>query len=815
MIAHVRRSDHAVQSLQEHCANVARLSAERASSVGLEQTARLIGLLHDMGKATQAFKEYLLACSRGENPPSPHRHAATGALYAFKRWFRKDADRPTRTAAQIIILCVQGHHAGLNDCLDEFGSAKFLKQLETEEPRIQAPSAEAWFTQHLSNERELDELFEASREEVVRLFPELSGSQKLKSPLQAALGMTCRLLLSILIDADRLDSACFEYEEDPWTQQGPSPDWADLLETFETFRRERLNGDGELNRIRAELSDVCLEKAALPDKIVTLSIPTGGGKTFSSLRYALKRAALSDGKCRRIFYIIPYNTILDQNARDIREALANYPQILEHHSNVVKETESEQEAYLRLTERWDSHIILTSLVQFLNACYAAPNSDTRRFSSLTDSILIFDEIQSLPKHCKKLFERAVTFLSKYCGCTLVLCTATQPRLFEKTPPKELIPNKDELYTKLKRVQYIPELTPAQTYAAGAEKIADMLERYPVLTIVNTKAAAWRIYEEVVRLLSEKSIPLVSFDPDISGEEITRAANASPHEAILAVHMSTLLCPAHRKKLIAWIKSWLKAGRRVLCVSTALIEAGINVSFPVVVRSLTGLSSIVQAAGRSNRNMEYLEGKVYIWDFSEEKLDFLPDIQNGRNITGSILRGGISPDELDSPNIINRYFEREADYTKRKEEFLISSSDPDLTLTRMLGANEKRALAASGRRLAADLTLADLTLRQSFRTAYENFYVIEQKTTAVIVPWGEGKEIIAALNGRYDMREEINLLRRAQLYSVSVYESLLKRLNEQNALFPLAESGALALADGYYDDAGGVRTEQTPMELLEF
>jgi len=203
------------------------------------------------------------------------------------------------------------------------------------------------------------------------------------------------------------------------------PDWAALLLRFDDFRRRELDTSGDIGRIRAAVSDQCFKHAAENSGVYTLSVPTGGGKTFSSLRYALKHASLYNK--RRIFYIIPYNTILDQNAQDIRHALSDYPSILEHHCDVVTLSQNEAETHHRLTERWNSDIILTSLVQFLNACFGASNTDARRLHSLTDSVLIFDEIQSLPAHCKTLFERTITFLSVCCEATVVLCTATQPQ----------------------------------------------------------------------------------------------------------------------------------------------------------------------------------------------------------------------------------------------------------------------------------------------------------------------------------------------------------------------------------------------------
>ena len=823
-IAHIRESDGKEQTLSSHCRNVAALCSRGAEIVGLSKLAELIGLTHDMGKATDEFADYLRAALRDDKAKSPHHHAPTGAIYAYRRWFmRENASACERAAAQIAMLCILGHHAGLTDCLDVKGQSSLLDKMQAEAAPVHADKAIAWFLQNIADEAELDALFESACRELSALFHDLD---KPSADTEIALGLISRLMLSALVDADRWDSACFEYDENPF-EAASAPDWNALLNTFERFRRTHLSGEGEINRIRADISDLCWQKAASETGVVTLSVPTGGGKTFSSLRYALRHAALNGQ--RRLFYIIPYNTILDQNARDIREALADYPSILEHHSNVViesederradrsagrhsnAESEDEQDTYKRLTERWDSDIILTSLVQFLNACYAAPNSAARRFHALTNAVLIIDEIQSLPKACKVLFERAIQFLTQYCRSTVVLCTATQPRLSLTPAPVELMPHVDALYERLKRVRYIPQLDAERTCASAGAEIARLLEEKSVLAILNTKAAAWSVYDAATQALRERGHALAAFDPLLPEDALADAARACSPDEILCVHMSTLLCPAHRKKLIAWIKAWLRAGRRVLCVSTALIEAGINVSFPVVIRDLAGLPSVVQAAGRANRNMEYGRGDVLIWNFPEEAraLAHLEDVQHGADITRGMLNASIYADALDSPATINRYFEREEEYIKDKQKFpATDDSGKKIYLTRLLGKNADAVQSASRFR-----SLKPLVLHQSFRTAGKYFYVIPDDTKSVLVPWGGGAELIAALNGEHDMREEIQLLRRAQAYSVNLYDNMYRRLKNAGAISLIGNSGVCALAEGFYSDAGGVSVEQEELELL--
>lgn len=793
MIAHIRERDGSVQPLRMHSENVRRLCSQAADRAGLSCLAGLIGLMHDMGKATHRFEAYL----SGKTASSPHPHAPAGAVYAYRHWFqRRNADLHARATAQLVMLCILGHHAGLSDCLEFTGRSPLLESLEREASSAYVEEAVTWFLENVCDCEQLDGLFDAGCRELAAHFPDLSKHTQ----TQAALGLVCRLLLSVLVDADRFDAACFEYGEELLALSDPIPDWQALLNTFESYRKTHLNGTDGINRIRGEISDACFEKAFAPPGIYSLSVPTGGGKTYSSLRYALRHAA-QNGQAR-IFYIIPYNTILDQNAKDIREALDWYPSILEHHANVVIENENESEAYKRLTERWNSDIILTSLVQFLDACYAAPNSAARRFCRLTNAVLIFDEIQALPKACKILFERAIQFLSAYAHSTILLCTATQPKLSLSPAPIELVPQAEVLHTGLKRVRYIPQMDVKRTYASAGERIAQLLETKSVLAIMNTREAAWRVYRETVKGLQARGRAPVCFDKRLPLNALCGAAQIHPADEVLCVYMSTWLCPAHRKMLIAWIQAWLKAGKRVLCVSTSLIEAGINVSFPVVIRDLAGLPSIVQAAGRANRSMEYGEGEVYIWDFAEETeaLGALPDVQAGAGITRGFLH---SPqDELDAPETMSQYFESEQLYIAEKQKFPVDGlkgmgQKGKICLADLFGSNRMYAQAARDHR-----GCEHLVLHQSFRTASGQFFVIKDRTIPVLVPWGAGTEMITALRERHAMHEEIQLLRRAQAYTVNLDERAFRRLSEKGAIESVGEGGVYVLTEGVYSEETG-------------
>ena len=803
MTAHIRRSDSAEQSLEEHSQSVSRLCGRYARPLGLEKTAALIGLMHDMGKATRDFAQYLRTPAKAAvRPASPHAHAPIGAAYAYERWFRNDDERSRRLAAQCVSLCIFGHHAGLCDCLDRTGKSPYADAMKHERSSRHYGEATTAFLRGVASVDELDALYESACAEV-GAFVFRASADAVPRERHFRQGMLCRLLLSILVDADRWDAACFEYGRSALAEE-PVPDWQRLLNTFDAYRTAHLTGTGPIDRIRASIAEDCFARAADAPGIVTLTVPTGGGKTFSSLRYALKHAAVN--RHRRIFYIIPYNTILDQNARDIRAALGDDPSILEHHANVVVEpeggkTREEAEAqYRQLTERWDSGIILTSLVQFLNACYTSSNTDVRRMHRLTNAILIFDEVQSLPRHCKTLFEWAIGFLSACCGCTVVLCTATQPRLELSRKPTELMPNVDERYEQLRRVRYVPELDGGRTYASAALQIARLAQAHSVLAVVNTRRAAYSLYARTRASLAERGVRFAEVDASVSDAGLDSAVQAIPAGHVLCVYLSTLLCPAHRKGLIGWIKAFLKAGLRVLCFSTSLIEAGVNVSFPVVIRSLAGLPSIVQAAGRANRSMEYAEGLVYVWDFHEEELHCLKDVQQGANITRALLSVEGFADSMDMPDSLKCYFDREEDYVRGEKDYPCREAGG--SLTELLSDNTARSTAAKGYR-----STSTLVLRQSFREAGTRFEVIPQRSRAVIVPYREGRSIIEALRAAHDMQETIRLLRAAQAYTVALYDDQYRRLEQAGALLPVGESGAVALAEGYYDAQTGVRVDE--------
>lgn len=771
---------------------MAQLCCQAGEKLKLGKLAKLMGLLHDFGKGTADFQSYL----RGTGSRHPS-HAGLGALYVYRRWWKRDTEPVKRQTAQLISLCIYGHHAGLPDCLSDSGTSPYLDGLR-EQPENYYREAMVNFYAEVASAEELDGLFADA-------CKELKEFGLASTPFNW--GMLARLLLSILVDADRWDSACFEYDADPYeTSQEVQPNWEKLLIKLEAYL-EKFPREGELATIRRDISRWCRAAGEYGPGIYTLSVPTGGGKTYSSLRFALAQA--KQNKQRRIFYLIPMNTILDQNSRDIRDALSDYPSILEYHSNVILEDEAEEENYRRLTERFECDIILTSLVLFLDTFFQKGNSKVRRMYRFANSVLIFDEVQALPKKCRKLFKLALRFLVDFCNCTVLLCTATQPNLGLEA--KELVPDVEALYQKLKRVTYIPQME-LRDYQDAADHITEFIrEKTSVLAIVNTKDAAWRIFQGVSDQLDALNYRQVPIRQGLTDEELEQCAGGCAEDEMLCVHLSTLMCPMHRKEILRWMKAWLLKKRPVCCVSTALIEAGINVSFLTVIRSLAGIPSLIQAAGRCNRNCEADMGNVYLWDLKEERLSRLPDIEKGKRMSMSLLEKVENPDELGNPEMIKKYFAKEEMYTQEVKKYPYKEWNSNLVT--MLSTNCGCRCAAGSLR-DENNPLPDLSKRfyQSFRTAGAAFQVIDQKTKSVIVPYGKGKELIEKLGDRHTLSEEIKLLKEAQQYSVNLFENVFNRLAGEGALVSLGATGVVILKDEYYDPWAGVKI--TPQEMEE-
>lgn len=786
-IAHINFTTKKEQSVAEHCHNVGDYCKRFGNKIGLGETAALVGNLHDFGKDTDKFEAYLRYCIAHPDDHSQKgkvNHSSAGAKYIFENY--NEGDLFQRLTAQIIAMAICGHHGGLGDIISLEGFDEFSKRVD--------PEKDIYFDECLKNfTRYMDitqiaESFYKSRDEIVTIINRMKKAKIFDS---FSMHLLLKYLFSCLIDADRLDTYNFmEDKQESETKASSSDLWLELSDRLEGTLANFAN-ESKVDLLRGEISDACKNFAINEPGIYQLCVPTGGGKTLSSLRYALEHAKRF--KKERIFYIIPFTTIIDQNARVIKDILKRNDVILEHHSNLV--TDNELEDHKLLTERWNSPIILTTMVQFLNTLFSHGTQDVRRMHNLANSVIILDEIQSVPVKCIHMLNGALNFLARICNATIILCTATQPLLSETAKPLKLstpvdiIKNVEEKFRQFKRVNLI------DTRINGGYAISELadfvLEKMKYndnsLIILNTKNSARDLFNQLNEL--NKLFP--------------------DSEKFIIFHLSTNMCPKHRIKVLDEIKAQL-GNNKMICISTQLIEAGVDISFDCVIRAIAGLDSIAQAAGRCNRNGEKPCSDVYIVNIKDESLSMLPDIKEGRTCTERVLDNfKNAPEAFDgdllSPKAIQQYYEyyfycreKEMDYNIRIE---------NATLYDLLSVNSKGTNAFCDR----EGSKPQYPIKQAFKTAGEHFSVIDNNTKGILVPYGEGKNLIIKINGNCNLGQLRDYIKEAQRYSVNLYENDLRNIG--TGIFQLKNGGILALREEFYDEDLGVITKDRPMEAL--
>ena len=795
--AHIRRDDLKEQPMGAHLLRVGNLMKEDAARIGLSSLARLIGVLHDLGKCSEEFADYLDWCHK--HPEDNSRkgtvdHSSAGGQFLMQRYGRR-GDSALLTV-HIAALVIFSHHTGLMNYLGEDGVSDFLRRME----KIDVPEVDlSYYFTHVLSEADIDKLFEEAVCEFSALDVKIISYAAEGSEMYYFVwGMVHKLLLSMLVDADRLDSAEFELgeaRERVWDISAVWKDFSDKLEQkLAGFTLPSEPKAKEIAHLRQKISEDCLKSAQALPGIYRLCVPTGGGKTLASMRFALQHAQIYQKK--RIIVVIPYTSIIDQNVKEIRDIFHMDDAILEHHSNVITEDDGEDMERMDfrriLTERWAVPVIFTTQVQFLNTLFAGDNSSLRRLRALEDSIVIFDEIQTLPVRCTYLFNTAMNFLKTFSRVTAVLCTATQPPLEQLKFPIEISNHADltsdtaEVFEGVRRVQVenhcedggssVDEIAGEIVHAA--EEIGD------VLCIVNLTAQARSLCEAV----SERT--------QISERDIR------------VVHLSTKMCSAHRKAVLRIVREELDTRRkypeqRLICISTQLIEAGVDVSFPMVYRALAGFSSIAQAAGRCNRHGEMERGIVRLFSFTNENISRLVDIQQGKKIALDMLYHA-EADTVLSPHTMELYFRKfYQGYTERDMRFPMKNTN---TIFDLLSRND-----AGFQRAEENGDDPNLWFSHAFRDAGYAFEVIDSHTESVLVPYAAGKSMILAFNDRYFDRKKIGeQMRTAQQYMVNLFSYELKKLSSLGALRQ-TESGVMALREEYYNDTFGVQMEEQSNE----
>lgn len=714
-IAHIAE-DGRCQPLYDHLRGAAELAAQFATEFGAGEWARLAGLWHDLGKYSKDFQKYIRTKSGRVE------HSTFGAVKAVEKFGE---------TGRILAYIIAGHHAGLPDWQTESSGMSGLAQ------RLKKSG--------IPN-------ITSFPEDLFSVYP---PSQKPKNDTDPS--MWIRMLFSCLVDADFLDTEAF-MEPKKSGDRGGYPAIEELLHSFNSYMGSKVQAANktEVNRLRGEILRQCVSKAKIPPAIFSLTVPTGGGKTLSSMAFALNHA-IKHGK-RRIVYVIPYTSIIEQTADQFREIFGEA--VIEHHSNFDYEDKTEETRKALLAcENWDAPIIVTTSVQFFESLFSSRTSRCRKLHNIVNSVVVLDEAQLLPPDFLNPIIEMLKELHKNYGVTILLCTATQPAL---SPQKTLDFNFDGLQ---KTVEIMED----------PNSLQKALKRTKVNVPLDfTKPASWEAVSE--ELKQHETVLCI-----VNRRDDCRKLHQMMPEG--TIHLSALMCGAHRSLVIAEIEDRLKKGIPTRVISTQLVEAGVDLDFPVVYRALAGLDSIAQAAGRCNREGKLREGQVFIFvPPSEPPIGHLRQAAEiGKRLLSS------RPEDPFSQELFNQFF---------KELYWLKGDGLD-----------KRGILK-------DLA-ADSQLRFSFRTAAKNFRIIDESGQApVLVRYGEGGRLIECLKKTGPERW---LMRRLQRYVVNLPVYVHKSLLESGTIREIFQ-GIYAQEHGaLYDDKLGFCPEKKavyePDELI--
>lgn len=767
------------QTVKEHSIGVAKLAREYSEALNLRKTSELQSLLHDAGKLCRDFDNYIN--DRNNFKRGEIDHAFAGAKF-LSELTQNNTNTSQRIIAGYVSRTVVSHH-GLHDWVDNLGKDYFEKRI-SENKRYNEICDN--LPEILSKE-EAVELLKLSADEYSeyhKMLKSLSHNDPEKFLFYS--GLFERLLQSILVDADRTDTASFMFGKPTENRIDVKSVWENAGRNLSERYREYSKRTDVISVQRTKIADKCLKFAANDVGICRLIVPTGGGKTLSSLRFAVEYARLHNKS--HIFYIAPFMSILEQNSDVIKEVIGE-DNFLEHYSDFMNSIndKDELERFELRSEKWDVPVIATTLVQFMNTIYSNKMQSVRRFHRLSNSVIILDEVQAVPLKCVNLFNLAVNFLAKICGATVVLCTATQPALDKTDYPieldkcSEMNPDYKEDFEIFHRVDLHSACRiNGYTFEETADFCAGKFEENGnLLLVVNTRAAAREIFNILNERFNSKNVKIM--------------------------HLSTEMCPEHRRDVIRSIRCGLEKSLPIICVTTQLIEAGVDISFKCVVRSLAGLDNAAQAAGRCNRNGEYSLCQAYVINIIDEKLKHLPEIEHRCDAARSTIEK-YKDSNLLNVDVMDDYFTRF--YHERKNEMSYDVSEYDTTLVKLLSYNDTWI---KGRK-----NLVELIGTQAFKTTGAMFNMFDNNTDDIIVPYNDdAKELILALISESGLYYQSQKLRLAQKYSVSVFSYQKSILLDKNAIF-LLPCGTYALKDEFYDSKGiGLNFRGGEMEVLDF
>ena len=706
--AHIR-PDGEKQTVQAHLRDTGALCGDFASRFGERERGELMGCAHDIGKLSDAFQRRLAGGPKVD-------HATAGALECMKK---KDI---------VAAGCVAGHHSGLPD----FGN-----------PRVEMAGSST--------------LAGRLKKRPGKDIPEYDWHEELPDPGAMprfgdpySMSFLTKMLYSCLVDADFLDTERFM--SGGTVARGDYDELPVLMERLQAYVRPWFPANTELNEKRCRILERCMGSAEHPQGLFTLTVPTGGGKTVASLAFAL-RHALKHGM-ERVIYVIPYTSIIEQNADVFRKILGE-KNVVEHHSGVILDEDDEvnsDNVHQRLaTENWDAPVIVTTAVQFFESFYHNRSSQCRKLHNVANSVVIFDEAQMIPAGQLLPSVGVIAQLVRYFHTTAVLCTATQPVLEDllcsfvpDLTAREICPDREDLYRSFRRVSY--RNGGKLSHEALCRELA---EHKQVLCIVNTRQEAQKVFEDL------------------------------PDEG--KFHLSTLMHPNHRRATLSEVRRILKSGGTCRLVSTSLIEAGVDVDFPAVYRELAGLDSIAQAAGRCNREGKRSADSSIVTYFETERT--APLLQ--RVNIGAAREALADGDDPGAPMTMRRYFQSWR-----------SLRGDNLDQSNAVGSLRRGIRGCSF----------------PFETVAKNFHFIDQENYTVYIPQGEGKELCERIrNGCADRRD----YRKIGQFAVQVYKSHYRQMVSAGDVIPVHENaGLLNNLDLYRAETGlSLTVEQGKGEFI--
>lgn len=756
------------QLLEEHNRNTAKYASECLETIVMKYTGDLVGLLHDMGKYKETFQKYLE--DGDDSKRGSVNHSFAGCRLLLEKFHGDRVESYEDLTAEILAYAVGAHH-GLFDCVN-MDHVMGFDYRQTKEGIFYEESCHNFLSECLDEEA-LRQRFREAHEELSVVYERLLTVSKRndgfhQEEFKFYLGILVRLVLSAVIAGDRRDTA--EFMEgvvfsDNWESRTTL--WQERLSYMENKLSEKAQ-ETAIDKARMAISNQCRLAAEHEKGIFRLNVPTGSGKTLSALRFALAHA--KKWNCKRIIFVAPLLTIIDQNAKAIRDYVGDDSIILEHHSNVVDSLENSDDLkeWELAAERWEEPIIITTMVQLLQTMFSGKTTSIRRFHTLTNAVIVLDEVQSVPNDKLSLFNSMVNFLSTVCGTTFLLCSATQPCFEETKHPmldcvKDVVPYSSSLWSAFERTV----ITDAgrMTLADIPDFAVELLnETDSLLIICNTKKEA----EYLFHVLKDKA------------EHI--------------FHLSASMCMAHRKEKLASLEVLLKhRHEKIICVATQVIEAGVDISFNCVIRLAAGLDSIIQSAGRCNRHGESKEPvPVYVIQCADEQLGLLKDIKRGKEAMLSLLaQYKKSPEKyghsLSSDQAIRWYYRKL--YTNimtegnNIQDGNIKIGKETVTLYSLLSDNSK---------YLDETMYGKYCLNQAFALAGKSFQVFDESTTDIVVPYGDGKVLIEELEQEW--QPTVSFMRkwqqRAKSYTISIYEqqkrALEYLLNDVHGVFVLSE-----------------------------